>query len=122
MANLETAKEKIKEFGSKAKDKAMEVKNIVAEYVKNNSGMVMMVLPMIVPVAMTALGNATGQGKEYREHCLVEDNRTGEDLMTVHPLTNSEIMELGDRMQTFGQSKGEALRDMGLLKKERSRK
>jgi hypothetical protein len=46
---------------------------------------------------------------------------TGEEFMLKHPLRNDEILELGSRM-IDGESKGEALNDMGLLRKERRRK
>ena len=122
MTFIENAKAKIKEVGSKAKEKAVETKQKIEKFVDEDAGMVMMLLPMASSVLLAIAGNAAASKKERYDRCLVEDDRTGEDLMVKHPLTNDEIMDLSDRMHAFDQSKGEALRDMGLLKKERSRK
>ena len=79
---------------------------------------------LIMPLAslfVGCIGAVTGGGAKRYESCKVEDDVTGENLITKHPLTNDEILELGDRMNE-GIPKGRALDDMGLLRKERKRK
>ena len=68
-------------------------------------------------IAKAAYTNAQERYDSYR----VEDDVTGEEFVVSHPLSNDEILELGDRM-IDGQWKGAALDDMGLLKKERRRR
>lgn len=81
---------------------------------------------LIVPMLIGGFTFISGlvnmvSGNDQLEHCLAEDDRTGEKLLTKQPLTNAQILELGDRMDE-GLSKGEALRDMGLLRDEKKRK
>lgn len=56
-----------------------------------------------------------------RNKCDVPDEVTGLNYRTSHPLTNAEIMELSDRM-VDGETTGEALMNMGVLKEEKKRK
>ena len=121
MSKLESMKEKAKEIGAKAKEKAKEVKQKVETGIENNAEIFVAVISIAGPALLAIAGSAASKKERDREHCLVEDDRTGEDLMVRHPLTNDEILELGNRMAD-GQSKGESLKDMGLLKKEKSRK
>ena len=84
----------------------------------------MLVMPILSGVGMLiggAVKIATSGGNTRYEACLVEDDVTGEELLTKHPLTNDEILELGERM-IDGQPKGAALDDMGLLRNERRRR
>jgi len=81
------------------------------------------VVPAIgLTVSFISIIGSALSGDKKREACLVEDDFTGEDLMVKHPLTNSDILEMSDRMKTDGVTKAEALDDMGLLKNERRRK
>lgn len=84
-------------------------------------------LGWIIPAAgltISGLGAISGlfSGTKKLEKCLVEDNYTGEDLLVKHPLTNSDILEMSDRMKEDGVTKAEALYDMGLLRNEKRRK
>ena len=84
----------------------------------------MLVMPILSGVGMILGGIvkvAAGCGNDKHSECLVEDDVTGEDFLVKHPLTNDEIMELGGRM-IDGQWKGDALKDMDLLKHERRRR
>lgn len=58
---------------------------------------------------------------KQNSNCWVKDIVTEEKFLAKHPLTNSEILELGERMSN-GELKGEALSNMGLLKEEKRRK
>ena len=81
----------------------------------------MLIMPVLSGVGMILGGIVKAAEGRQDDRCLVEDDVTGEDFRTKHPLTNSEILELGERM-IDGQPKGAALDDMGLLKKERRRR
>lgn len=81
-------------------------------------------LPLLSGVGMLIGGGTKmilNAGNRKLDHCRVEDDVTGADYLTEHPLTNDEILELNRRM-SFGQPKGEALKEMGLLRKEKRRK
>ena len=83
-----------------------------------------LIIPIISGVGMLISGGyriAANGNKEYMEHCRVQDEVTEEYFLTNHPLTNTEILELGERM-IDGQTKGDALNSMGLLRNENKRK
>lgn len=63
----------------------------------------------------------TGGSESYQNKCLVESDVSDQCYKTKHPLTNSEILELDEHL-IDGQSTGEALDNMGLLRKERKRR
>ncbi len=103
-------KGKVKEFGGKVVDEALKHPEIT--------------LPLMSGLGMAFMGGVkaiTSAGDKQLEHCRVEDDVTGQYFLTDHPLTNDEILELGEKM-IDGESKGEALRDMGVLRKEKRRK
>lgn len=54
------------------------------------------------------------------EDCLVTDDITGCDYLVDHPLTNEEILYFGERISN-GESRGEALQNMGVLVEEKKR-
>lgn len=62
---------------------------------------------------------ASGQSK--KEELFVVDDVTGEKLLTTRKLCNGDVLTLTEEMKD-GKSKGEALRDMGLLQDEKRRK
>ena len=72
----------------------------------------------IVAGVITAIANI---GTERDDLCWVQDDVTELDFHTKKALTNSDILELGERM-IDGQTKGDALNEMGLLAKEKKRK
>ena len=57
---------------------------------------------------------------EYQK-CLVRDDVTELNYRTTHPLSNSEILELSER-RVDGETTGEALNNMGVLRSEKKRK
>ena len=122
MTFIENAKVKVKEVGSKAKEKFDAGKEKADAFIKDHGEVILAVAPMVVPALVAIASGVATSSVNKQKHCLVKDDRTGEKLMVKHPLTNDEIMDMGDRMEANDLSKGEALRDMGLLKKERSRK
>ena len=120
--SMESIKAKAKNLKDSAKEKAVNAKEKVGKFFEEHeevtSGLITFgctVLPGIVAVIGGAIGGRNP------EACLVEDDVTGLDFKTKHPMTNKEILELGDRM-IDGQSKGDALNEMGLLKKEKKRR
>lgn len=73
----------------------------------------------LVGGAMTIIGLISRFG-DGGHNCEVPDEITGLNFRTSHPLTNIEIMELSDRLSA-GESKGEALSNMGVLKEQKKR-
>lgn len=63
----------------------------------------------------------TGGSESYQSKCLVESDVSDQYYKTKHPLTNKEILELDDKL-VDGMTTGEALDNMGLLRKERKRR
>lgn len=61
-------------------------------------------------------------GMAQNDNVRIKDDVTGLDYIASHRPTNDEILELSNRMTYQGQSKGEALNEMGLLKDEKRRK
>ena len=74
----------------------------------------------LVGCAMTIIGLVSRFGGGGHD-CEVPDEITGLNYRTSHPLTNQEIMELSDRLNA-GESKGEALSNMGVLKEPKKKK
>lgn len=82
------------------------------------------ILPIISGIGMLVSGGirlASEQGNKRLDSCKVRDDVTEEYFLVAHPMTNTEILELGERM-IDGESKGRALNDMGLLRDEKKRK
>ena len=111
----------VKKKAEETKEKAVKKKEIIQETVKKYP---QVVKPVLTAAGMVALGairtiNSIEQGKI--EACKVQDDVSGLDFVTKHPLTNQEILELDSKLME-GQTTGEALQDMKLLRKERKRK
>lgn len=106
--------EKVKLWGKAVKDGTRE-------FIVENPAMTMPILTGLIMFGGGILKGLTGTGGKRYEHCKIQDPITGEYFLAEHPLTNSEIRELGERMSN-GDSKGEALDDMGLLRDEKRRK
>ena len=121
--SMENIKAKAKNLKDSAKEKAVNAKEKVGKFFEENkevtSGLISFGFTLL-PAVVVAIGGAIA-GSKNPEACLVEDDVTGLDFKTKHPMTNKEILELGDRM-IDGQSKGDALNEMGLLKKEKKRR
>ena len=105
---------KVKNFFGKAKDKTMV-------FIVENP---QLTLPLLSGIGMLFGGGvklAMNARKNRLKDCEFEDDFTGGTYRTSHPLTNDEILEL-ERQMNGGKSKGEALNDMGVLRKEKRRK
>lgn len=115
---------KIKEFIKEKYESAKETMKIIKEETGKFIGEHPEVIVPIVSSAFALYVGATSLAKSNERDriraCEVEDDITGLKFLTDHPMTNSEIMELGDRM-TDGQTKGAALNEMGLLRNEENR-
>ena len=119
----------------KAKTKAIEIKFKTKEkleqfgaYLDEHEEMGKLVVYGIIGVVggivtgVSTISNvASGSPTNTIPSCRVEDDVTGLEFRTKRPLTNEQIIELGDRM-IDGQTKGDALKEMGVLKKERKRR
>lgn len=115
---FQTVKEKGKNLYKKGKEWTKE--KVVDPSVKFITENPWLIMPLASATAMV-IGAASAADKAATTRCLSRDKVTGEKFLLQHPITNNEILELGDRMEG-GQSKGEALSDMGLLRKEKKRK
>ena len=117
-------KEKAKELVNSAKEKVKKTKENVKEVISFFGEHPEVVMPILSGLGMLTSGvvmYANKKEKDSVDACLVEDDVTGLNFRTRHSLTNAEILELGDRM-IDGQTKGNALNDMGLLKDEKKRR
>lgn len=123
--NFKEIKEKAKEKVEKAKEKTAEgLKKVGEATVKVITSRPAMAFSAFVAVGGTMVGILSGAGqlgKDSYEHSKVTDEVTGLDYLAKHPLTNSEILELSDRM-VDGETTGEALNNMGLLRNEKKRR
>lgn len=102
----------------------VKAKKWVGNAFDNSVGFIVKNPMLIAPLASIIIGGftaLTNGGEKRYDKCKVEDDLTGEEFIVKHPLTNDEILELGDRM-VGGFPKGRALEDMGLLKNEKRRK
>ena len=117
----EAIKMKAKEVKGKIVDGTKKVGKAVVKVAETNPGAVV-TLAFSVGGAIIGMitGAANAESRKY-EMCKVEDEVTGLDYLTSHPLTNSEILELSDRM-VDGQTTGEALENMGVLRNEKKRR
>jgi len=110
-----TFKEKVSEKVSSAKETAGNVVHFVAE----NAGAI---IPIIFGGASLVMGIARMfNGHDKMEARYSSDDFTGERYLLNHPLANGEILELSEKMEG-GMTKGEALKEMGVLSDEKKRK
>jgi hypothetical protein len=110
-----TLKEKISEKANVAKEAAGNVVHFVAE----NAGAI---VPIIFGGASLVMGIARMfSGQDKMEARYSSDDFTGERYLLNHPLANGEILELSEKMEG-GMTKGEALKEMGVLSDEKKRK
>lgn len=114
----EQIKTKVKETGDKVVEKAKEVGAKVNEACGEYPEAVLSVVGTVATIVVSVVA-ANAASREAA--CRTEDGLTNCEYKTKHPLSNREILELSDKMQS-GMTKGEALNEMGLLKKERKRK
>lgn len=124
MEFVEKIKTKAKDTVEKAKSFGKNVSVKVCNYLDANPDMIKPVVYggiAVVGGVITGLMNFAADTVPAKESCLVEDEVTGLNYRTKHPMTNNEILELSDRM-VDGQTTGDALVEMGLLKKERRRR
>ena len=114
----EQIKTKVKETGTKAVEKAKEVGTKLNDACGEYPEAVLSVLGTVATVVITVVAASAANSEAA---CRTKDGLTECEYRTKHPLNNREILELSDKMQS-GMTKGEALNEMGLLKKERKRK
>ena len=90
---------------------------LAAGFLKENPQSFISMVGGAVGMGLTIIGLCGGFSRKD-DNCKVPDEVTGLNYTTDHPLTNSEIIELSDRI-ICGESKGEALQNMGVLKDQR---
>ena len=123
MFTKDDIKAKVGNLKDFVKEKTDAVKGKIDKFNEDHPDVHVIVSALSVPLAITVVTGIASNMIEAgaNDALLVEDDITGLDFKTKHPMTNKEILELGDRM-SVGQSKGDALNEMGLLKKERKRR
>lgn len=110
--NTDNSKEK-----PKLTDRLRRIGDSFLLYLAENPG-------AIIPFASIIFGGANlliNCRRKRNDDCLVKDTITNENYLLKHPLSNSEILELSERMNS-GETKGEALSSMELLREEKRRK
>ena len=117
----ETVKQKAEEVKEKAKEVAAEVGKATNEAFNKSPDLFFKIAMIGGGILVGALSGAVDTSANRNKKCLVKDDVTGLEYLTKHPLTNKEIVELSDRM-VDGETHGEALNNMGLLRNERKRR
>lgn len=121
MLKLDQLKEKVKEMKEKVKEKSIDVLERTGKFLDEHPHMISTVFTVGAGVTAGIISGVANIGKEKDDRCWVSDDVTELEFHTKHPLNNTEILELGERM-IDGQTKGDALNEMGLLKKEKKRR
>lgn len=121
-------KEKTKKIKEKAKDikenvvsKAKKVGKVIVEVTETNPSLIITIGMGIGSAVIGILTGAASAQTDKYEHSKVEDDVTGLNYLAKHPLTNREILELSER-KVDGETTGEALENMGLLRNEKKRR
>ena len=109
----EVKKNVFQRIGGFIKEEAM----MAVGFFKENPQSFVSMITGAVGMGLTIVGLCGGFSRKD-DGCEVPDEVTGLNYSTTHPLTNSEIIELSDRIIS-GESKGEALQNMGVLKDDK---
>lgn len=108
-------------FFAKIKRRAVEIKSTATEFFTENPNAIFGIASGIgtigLAIARIIFSAASKSGAGYS----MESDISGGEFRLNHPLTNAEIQELDNRMLE-GASMGDALEEMGALKKERRRR
>lgn len=113
--------EKFKPKAKEVKDKVVEGGKVVYETLTKNPMLAVMLISSIGSTVTTIVNTASKNREEEEDRCTTYDAYAGMDITTKHELTNSEILEMTERMKN-GEKKVEALNSMGLLREEKKRK
>ena len=108
-------KDKVTELKDKSKEKLKAIGSSVVNVMNERPDMIIPIITGVTGIVagvITGIGNLCGVSTNCSESCLVEDDVTGMKFHTKHPLANSEILELSERM-IDGQTKGDALNERG---------
>lgn len=95
------------------------------EAVQENPALLAAFVPIVgslISVVGSFIQTIANNGQHRVESCYVKDDVTGQNYLVKHPLTNNEILELSQRKKNSGETTGEALSDMNVLKKEKRRR
>lgn len=113
----ETVETKEKTFLEKVKGTG----KIVLDTFKESPMLAVMFFTTVAKTAYTIVNVVAQNREQEQERCTTHDSYAEADLVTTHELTNGDILEMTERMKQNGQTKVEALNDMGLLKREKRR-
>lgn len=120
MSPKEFYENKVKPGVKKGCEKAKKTGKIVVETFKKNPMLAFMAVGSVVSTIGKVASDIAERKEDEQKRCTTYDAYAGADLVTTHELTNSEVLEMTERMKS-GQKKVEALNDMGLLKEDKRR-
>ena len=112
--NAKSTKKEKKSFFSRAKEVSTDLMAKLIVYLSENPGAIVPFLGIIGEI-VGAGATIYAANTKRNKMCLSKDEISGEFYQLKHSLTNDEILELSSRM-VDGDTKGEALETMGLLK------
>ena len=110
--------EEVQNTEEKKKDKPLKA---FGKAVIENPAILIPFISGIGSVLFGGMRMVSSKKQAQYQRCLVHDDVTELNYRTTHPLSNSEILELSSR-KVDGETTGEALVNMGVLRNERVRK
>lgn len=118
MKNTKAIENEKKSFVTRAKETMTELVAKLIVYLSENPGAMVPLIGALGQIIGAGAAIYSASANKRSKVYFSKDDVTGEKYKLVHELTNDEILELSSRM-IDGDSKGEALEMMGLLKKKR---
>ena len=115
MKNTKTTENEKKSFASRVKETMTELMAKLIVYLSENPGAMIPLIGVFGQIIGAGAAIYTANSNKQNKAIFSKDDVTGERYKLIHELTNDEILELSSRMAD-GNSKGEALETMGLLK------
>lgn len=115
MTLKEIYEEKVKPKVKSGYEKVKETGKIVIDTLSENPMLAVMAVTSVLSTAGTIINSVSRNREDDEERCTTHDSYAEADLVTTHELTNTDILEMTERMKS-GLTKAEALNDMGLLK------
>ena len=112
---FEKAKEFIKTGAEKVKEQAKIIGEAAMGVIAENPILLIPIITSATAILGGGIKKIQDGGKERAEACRIPNNLTGVDWELKRPMTNEQNMEYENRLIN-GQTPGDALDEMGLLK------
>ena len=120
--NAEKQKVSFKEKVQRKVDEWKTFKKKALDYFDEHPEAFGTVIAGLFTLILGGAGIVANRASKNEEKCRIEDERIGSYWVTDHPLTNSELMEVNNRMLEMQyEDVGFALEDLGFLKDEKKR-